>query len=98
GKTTAIKEAAAEIEARAGVKVFACAPSADASRGTQRKEGFSEAETLEYLLVNEKLHDKLRGGLIWVDEASMIGCRNMVRLFELAERLDARVLVTGGTG
>jgi conjugative relaxase-like TrwC/TraI family protein len=98
GKTTAIKEAAAEIEARAGVKVFACAPSADASRGTQRKEGFTEAETLEYLLRNDRLHDKLRGGLIWVDEASMIGCRNMVRLFELAERMDARVLLTGDTG
>jgi conjugative relaxase-like TrwC/TraI family protein len=95
GKTTAIKEAAAEIEAQAGIKVFACAPSADASRGTQRQEGFSKAETLEYLLRNDKLHDKLRGGMIWVDEASMIGCRNMVRLFALAEKLDARVLLTG---
>lgn len=98
GKTTAIREMAAEIEKRAGIKVFACAPSADASRGTQRKEGFSEAETLEYLLVNEKLHNTLRHGLIWVDEASLIGCRNMVRLFDLAESLDARVLLTGDSG
>ena len=37
GKTTAIKEAAAEIRARAGIEVFVCAPSADASRGTQRR-------------------------------------------------------------
>jgi conjugative relaxase-like TrwC/TraI family protein len=98
GKTTAIKEAAAEIEAQSGCKVWACAPSADASRGTQRKEGFTEAETLEYLLRNDKMHDKLRGGVIWVDEASMIGCRNMVRLFALAEKLDARVLLTGDSG
>ena len=38
-------------------------------RGTQRKEGFTEAETLEYLLRNDKLHDKIRGGVIWVDES-----------------------------
>jgi hypothetical protein len=98
GKTTAIKEAAVEIEAQSGCKVWACAPSADASRGTQRKEGFTEAETLEYLLRNDKVHDKIRSGVIWVDEASMIGVRDMVRLFTLAEKLDARVLLTGDSG
>ena len=33
GKTTAVKEAAAEIEAQSGCKVWACAPSAEASQG-----------------------------------------------------------------
>jgi ATP-dependent exoDNAse (exonuclease V) alpha subunit len=98
GKTTAIKDAAAEIEAQAGIQVFACAPSAGASRGTQREEGFTEAETLEYLLRNDKIHDQLRGGIIWADEAGQIGVRDMVRLFTLAEKLGARVLLTGDSG
>ncbi len=59
GKTTLLEEAKEHIEAN-GKKVFAFAPSADASRGTLRKEGFADANTVARLLVEEKLQARLR--------------------------------------
>ena len=45
GKTTLLKEAVSGLE-QSGHKVCAFAPSADASRGTLRSEGFASANTL----------------------------------------------------
>ena len=60
GKTTMMQEAVAGIEA-AGHKVFTFAPSAESSRGTLRKEGFQDAQTVAHLLKNESLHPQLHG-------------------------------------
>lgn len=60
GKTTTMKEAVSAIEA-GGHKVFTFAPSAEASRGTLRQEGFGNAQTVAHLLKNETLHPQLRG-------------------------------------
>lgn len=94
GKTTLVKEAAEAME-REGVKVFAFAPSSEASRDVLRKEGFEEAETVATLLINEDLQQRIQGQCIWVDEAGLIGTPTMGKIFELAERVDARVLLTG---
>ena len=67
GKTTTMKEAVSAIEA-GGHKVFTFAPSAEASRGTLRQEGFSNAQTVAHLLTNEALHPQLRGQVLWIDE------------------------------
>ena len=53
-----MKEAVSAIEA-GGLKVFTFAPSAEASRGTLRQEGFSNAQTVAHLLTNEALHPQL---------------------------------------
>jgi hypothetical protein len=95
GKTTAIKEAAEEIAARSGKKVWTFAPSASASRDNLVVAGFKDANTLEHLLLNTNLHEKIRGQVLWVDEASMVGVKDMNRLFDLAERLDCRVVLSG---
>jgi conjugative relaxase-like TrwC/TraI family protein len=94
GKTTLMQEAVEAIEAR-GTKVFAFAPSADASRGVLQSEGFKDADTVARLLVDEKLQKKLAGQLIWIDEAGLLGVRTTADVFALAERLDARVLLSG---
>ncbi len=94
GKTTLMQEAVEELE-EAGTKVFAFAPSADASRGVLRDAGFKDADTVARLLVDEKLERQIAGQLIWVDEASLLPMKTMDQLFALAEKMDARLLLSG---
>lgn len=94
GKTSMMHEAAEAIEAR-GTRVFVFAPSADASRGVLRSEGFDNAETVARLLVDQELQALVRGSVIWVDEAGLVGTRTMAELFSLADQLDARVILSG---
>jgi ATP-dependent exoDNAse (exonuclease V) alpha subunit len=70
GKTTMMREAVEAIQA-GGKRVFTFAPSADASRGVLRSEGFEDADTVARLLIDERLHEKLRGQIIWIDEAGL---------------------------
>lgn len=95
GKTTLMKEAVAAIEAK-GVKVFAFAPSASASRETLRESGFEGAETVAHLLTNAKLQKQVQGQVIWVDEAGLLGVRDMWRIMEIAGN-GTRVILTGDT-
>jgi ATP-dependent exoDNAse (exonuclease V) alpha subunit len=101
GKTRMMKETITAIENAASEpggfysKVFVFAPSAQASRGVLRDEGFSNAETLERLLIDEKLQKQTRGQVLWVDEASMISGRGMTRLFEVARAQECRIILSG---
>lgn len=94
GKTRMMSEAVAAIQ-NSGKKVLTIAPSADASRGVLRSEGFGDADTVARLLVDEKMQEAARGAVIWVDEAGLLGSRTMAMLFELADRVDARVVLQG---
>lgn len=94
GKTTLMQEAVEAIEA-SGTKVFAFAPSADASRGTLRNEGFENAETVARLLVDKKLQAELVGQACWIDEAGLLGTRTMAQVFDLAEKNSFRVILSG---
>lgn len=95
GKTTLMKEAVTQIEKRSGKRVFTFAPSADASRGVLRQEGFTDADTVARLLVDEVLQERLRGNVLWIDEAGLLGVRDMAKVFALADRLDCRVILSG---
>lgn len=105
GKTTMMKEAVNVIEAGRGSehgrspgrRVFTVAPSADASRGVLRNEGFTHADTVARLLLDEKWQAEVQGQVIWVDEAGLLGTKTMRDLFSLAERLHARVVLSGDT-
>ncbi|MBX3359845.1 MAG: AAA family ATPase [Phycisphaeraceae bacterium] len=94
GKTSMMQEAIGGIET-AGTRVFTFAPSADASRGVLRQEGFESADTVSRLLVDERLQAEVRGQLIWIDEAGLLSSRAMAEVFDLAGRLDARVVLSG---
>jgi len=94
GKTSLMQETVEAVEA-GGRKVFTFAPSAEASRGVLRGEGFENADTVARLLLDEKLQQEVRGQVVWVDEAGLLGSRTMVQLFDLAERLEARVILSG---
>lgn len=94
GKTSLMQEAVEAIKA-GGHRVLALAPSAEASRGVLRKEGFADATTVAELLVNEKLQEEFQGQVLWLDEAGLIGTRQLKQLFDLADRMDSRVVLSG---
>ena len=75
--------------------VVVLAPSADASRGVLRTEGFKEADTVARFLIDDQFQHKAKGGVIWVDEAGLLGIRQVRALFDVAERLGARVVIQG---
>jgi conjugative relaxase-like TrwC/TraI family protein len=94
GKTRMMQATVKAIE-NAGRKVFTFAPSADASRGTLRTEGFANAETVERLLIDQQKQHEVRGQVIWVDEAGLLSVKDMKRLFDVAKAQDARVVLSG---
>jgi conjugative relaxase-like TrwC/TraI family protein len=97
GKTTMMREAVAAIES-SGAKVFTFAPSAEASRGVLRSDaGFTNAETVEALLQNEKLQAQVHGQVIWIDEAGLLSVRTLARVFDLAEKQNCRIILSGDT-
>ncbi|MGL6075195.1 MAG: MobF family relaxase [Fimbriiglobus sp.] len=96
GKTTLMQEAVAGIE-RGGHQVLTFAPSASASRGVLRSEGFSNSETVAKLLVDQKLQEQVRGQVLWIDEAGLLGTQAMRQVFQLAESHDCRVILSGDT-
>lgn len=94
GKSTVLGEFRKRVEAGGG-RVFAFAPSTEASRGVLRDAGFETATTLATLLVNPKAQEAVRAAVILVDEASQISSPDMAKLFAVAERENARVVLSG---
>lgn len=94
GKTTLMQEAVEGIE-RGGHRVFTFAPSADASRGVLRREGFENADTVARLLVDREMQEQTRSQVLWIDEAGLLGNRTMREVFALAERNGCRVILSG---
>ena len=96
GKTTLMREAVALME-QAGKKVTVVAPTAQASRGVLREEGFDKAETVAKFLADEKMQQELEGGVLWVDEAGLLGTKDMTALLKLATDKNARLILGGDT-
>jgi len=94
GKTTLTQEAVSYMEA-AGKHVVMLAPSAQASRGVLRSEGFAGADTLSRFLIDANMQAGAFGGVIWLDEAGLVGTKSISKLFDLADELQARVVLAG---
>lgn len=94
GKTTLMQETVAAINS-GGHRVFAFAPSAEASRKVLRDEGFKNATTVAELLVNKKLQEELVDSVVWIDEASLLSTKQLRQVFELADEKSARVILSG---
>lgn len=96
GKTTLMKEVQQGIR-EAGKEIFAFAPSAEASRVVQRKEGFENANTVASLIQNDKTHSQLKNQIIWVDEAGLLSNKDMNKVFSIAKEQSARIILSGDT-
>jgi conjugative relaxase-like TrwC/TraI family protein len=94
GKTALMKTAVEAIRAN-GKRVVTLAPSADASRGVLRSEGFAEADTVAKFLADERLQASAHGQVLWIDEAGLVGTRSLAKVFQLAGALDARIILSG---
>jgi conjugative relaxase-like TrwC/TraI family protein len=91
GKTTLMRPALDRL----GAPVVLLAPSSDASRTKLRGDGFKEADTVAAFLTSEKMQAKASGGLIWIDEASLMGIDDLEKVCELAKELKARIILQG---
>lgn len=94
GKSDTLLVARQAIE-NAGHQVFAFAPSATASRGELRKKGFASADTIALLLHDKALQAKVQRSVWWIDEAGLVGTKDMNALFGLAEKLGSRLVLAG---
>lgn len=97
GKTSLLKEAVMGIESE-GIQTFAFTVSAEASRGVLVSEGFKDATTLAALFNDPKMQERVKGQVILVDEAGTLGVPTLNRLFELADRQDAKIILVGDSG
>lgn len=93
GKTTSLKEVVKGIQAT-GVAVFACAPSSKAT-AELREDLLPDAETIQYLLVNRHLQQKIANRIIIVDEAGLLSVRQMRALARLAKANGNRLILVG---
>lgn len=94
GKTTLTRTAVAAIE-RAGLPVQMLAPSVAAPRGVLRQDGFQNANTLTAFLQDEVMQARVRGGVVWLDEAGLASAADFAALCQAADSLGARVVVSG---
>jgi conjugative relaxase-like TrwC/TraI family protein len=94
GKTRMMQATVKAIEAT-GKSVFTFAPSAKASRGVLRDEGFASADTVQRLLIDKELQASLRGQVVWIDEAGLLSTRDMRKLFDLADAQGFRLVLSG---
>ena len=92
GKSTLTKEAVERIE-EGGHPVLMLAPTT-AAVDVLLRDGHS-AYTLAEFVVSDKVSQQARGGVIWVDEASLVGTKSMAALFDKAKEIDARVVLMG---
>ncbi len=96
GKTRLMKEVVEAIQ-RSGRHVAVAAPTAMATHDVLRKEGFSHAQTVARLLKDADLQKKLKGGVLWVDEAGLLSVPDLQKLIKLSEKSKCRLLLTGDT-
>ncbi|HEX5445682.1 MAG TPA: AAA family ATPase, partial [Pirellulales bacterium] len=95
GKTT-LEQEIGEALAEAGRPVVALAQSVKASREVLREEaGFATADTVALFFRDEKMQKAARDGVILVDEASQLGTRDMLKVFEIAAAQNARLVLVG---
>jgi len=95
GKSSLMEEAANGIKAN-GKKLFVFAPSTSA-REVLEEKGFKDAQTVEHLLRNEKLHPELKDQVIWIDEAGLLDVRSMNSVFDICKAQNCRVVLSGDT-
>ena len=94
GKTRMMQATIAAIQ-HGGHQVFTFSPSAEASRGVLRSEGFANADTVERLLSDDKMRQQVANQVLWIDEAGLLSVKDTNRLFALVKEQNCRVILSG---
>ena len=95
GKTTLLKDLKRGL-AEARVSTMAVGPSRTSVEQLQ-KDGFGDAITIAELLVSPQKQAAISGQVLIVDEAAMVGSKDMDELLSLAKKHGARILTVGDT-
>jgi conjugative relaxase-like TrwC/TraI family protein len=96
GKTTLLKALDRHID-RCDKQLYVLAPTAQASRGVLVDEGFKSAETVAKFLQDKSLQDKIRGQVLCVDEAGLLGTQDMLGIIKVAREQSAKLVLCGDT-
>jgi hypothetical protein len=96
GKTRTMREVVHAIEST-GKRVLVAAPTGMATHEVLRADGFTKATTVAHVLTNRDAKERLKGGVLWVDEAGLLSVPDLARLVRLVKECDARLLLTGDT-
>ncbi|MES2652988.1 MAG: MobF family relaxase [Bacteroidota bacterium] len=96
GKTTLLKEAV-ELMEKAGKKITIVAPSSQASRDVLVGEGFEKANTVQKLLIDKKMQEDLKGQILIVDEAGLLGTKDTRCLLQITKEQSCRLILVGDT-
>jgi conjugative relaxase-like TrwC/TraI family protein len=94
GKTTLERELG-EALAEAGAPMAAIAQSTTAVDELRHEAGFASAATIAHFVRDKKMQASIAGGLLLVDEASLIGSKDMLRLFDIVREQGARIALVG---
>jgi conjugative relaxase-like TrwC/TraI family protein len=94
GKTTLMQEAVEQLQ-HAGRSVTVLAPSVKASKEVLRDEGFADANTVAKFLKDTSMQKDAEGQVVWVDEAGLLGTKDMLRLFDTVRDVGARLILSG---
>lgn len=60
-----------------------------------RKDGFDDTQTVARFLLDTKMQEAAKGGRVVVDETSILGHADAVKLFGLAKKLDLKLIFIG---
>ena len=60
-------------------------------------QAFDQTQTVAAALTNKRLFQRAKGGLILVDEAGLVGIKDLSEIFREAQAVNARVLLIGDT-
>jgi hypothetical protein len=94
GKTTAMRLAADGIEQQRR-PVLALAQSSDASRRVLRDAGFDDAETIAKFLESRAMQKSTAGGVLFLDEGSLIDIPTLSQVFDVAKENNLRIAIWG---
>jgi hypothetical protein len=94
GKTT-LEDELRLAWSESGVPAASIAQSTTAVEELREQAGFGNAATIASFLRSEKQQSSIRGGVLLVDEASLVGTRDMLRLFDIVREQDARIVLVG---
>jgi len=92
GKTRLMDEAVGAIE-KLGFKVSVLAPTGEVARSLSNDR--REASTIAKFLVDEEVQKQSKRGVLWIEEAGLVGTRTMAALLDKAAGLGCRVILSG---
>ena len=95
GKTSLMRKTIDAIEL-SGKQTYVFAPSSEAAFDVLRKkEGFTNANTIQKLLGDSKeaadMREAMQNQAVWIDEASLLSSKQMNSLFDIAGKQNTRV-------